>query len=541
MKAETAVDAVLLALVALMPGSDKRQLSRALRAAGLRLDPSSVNSLLYRLESAGKVRKIDSTPPVWLLTGELEVDSGTPLAAFNRRSPESEHANPPRSTAPDTVLTARTRDLRPWQEEALDAWAKNQYVGVVEAVTGTGKTQVGIEAINEQLTRHGKALVIVPSRALVAQWYRQLDALFSPRVGRCGDGHVTTFRARDVIVSTVQSAMKPFDLYGQEGLLVADECHRYGASQWSRALDPAYARRLGLSATYRRGDDGDAAHLAPYFGAVPVYGIDFRRAIDDDVVAPFRLAFLGVRLSDDDRDEYDELTDIMAKHFGTLVNRFDFRAQPPAEFMKMVALAADGKVDDDATWPARGYVSAMAKRRALLGDNPEKLELLRALAPAMNHGAGTLVFTQTKKAAVAAAEALAEATGMRTAAIYGDLDSSDRERILEAFRERHTTILSAPRVLDEGIDVPDADLGIVMAASNGRRQMIQRMGRVLRNAEGKDFARLVIFFAEGTNEDPDEGAHEGFIGIAWDVASSSKIFRGRYSAKSVVSFLSSHP
>jgi RNA polymerase primary sigma factor len=333
--------------------------------------------------------------------------------------------------------------------------------------------------------------------------------------------------------------MSGIPLDGHEGLLVADECHRYGAQQWSRVLDPAYQRRLGLSATYERGDEGDSGFLAPYFGAEPVFDIAFDRAIRDDVVAPFRLAFVGVPLSEEDQDLYVELTDTMAKTFGKLVNEFDLPPNPPGAFMRAVSQAAQGGPDPDLTWAARKYYSNFAKRRALLADNPAKLDLLGRLHPVVSGSKGTLVFTQTKTAAIAAAKCLA-AHRHATAAIYGDLDGAERERLLEAFRQGNKTVLSAPRVLDEGIDVPDADLGIILASSSGRRQMIQRMGRVLRKAPGKQVARLVIFFAEGTNEDPAEGAHEGFIDMAWEVAQASDTFRGS-SATRLIRFLGAEP
>ena len=69
--------------------------------------------------------------------------------------------------------------------------------------------------------------------------------------------------------------------------------------------------------------------------------------------------------------------------------------------------------------------------------------------------------------------------------------------------------MSAPRVLDEGVDVPAADLAVIVGASRSRRQMIQRMGRILRRKSDGRLARLAVLFVEGTVEDPAAGAHEG--------------------------------
>jgi RNA polymerase primary sigma factor len=429
------------------------------------------------------------------------------------------------------------RDFRQWQVEALDAWFDASCVGVVQAVTGTGKTRVGIEAARWHVANGGNVLILVPSRALLAQWHRQLVSEFSARAGQRGDGHKDTFRTRSVIVSTVHSAIDGLDLRGRPGLLIADECHRYGAGSWSQALDPDFGMRLGLSATYQRGDSGDADYLHPYFGADPVFDIDFRRAIDDRVVVPFRLAFVGVPLTGTEREAYDENTEEMSLARRRLVNQYGLPAEPPAEFMKAVARAAQGEEGIRVAMVAQRYVSAFSKRRAVLADSTQKLKVLEQLHPAMNPDAGTLVFTQTKAAAEESASRVATATGRKAAAIYGDLEGSERERLLEAFRERSVSVLSAPRVLDEGIDVPDADLGIVVASSSSRRQMIQRMGRVLRLAPEKKRARLVVLFAEGTVEDPANGAHEGFVQLAWDVAEQSQVFRNVRDISVLMSFL----
>lgn len=117
------------------------------------------------------------------------------------------------------------------------------------------------------------------------------------------------------------------------------------------------------------------------------------------------------------------------------------------------------------------------------------------------------------------------------------MKSDEREEILTAFRDGHKSVITAPRVLDEGVDVPDADLGIVLSASSSRRQMIQRMGRVLRVKANGGHARLVVLYAEGTMEDPTRGAHESFVEIAWDVASASEVFGSRRPISEVIRFL----
>lgn len=451
------------------------------------------------------------------------------------RAPGPQSRNRTRAEVFSSARTGTT--LRAWQGEALRAWETAGRVGVVQAVTGTGKTQVGIEASCGELARGKKVLVVVPTTTLLNQWRSQLSrSLPSARVGLLGDGNTATFTHHDVVVSTIQSVGRLVAAPG--GLVVADECHRYGAEKWVASLSPAYTSRLGLTATYERGDDGDA-RLSAYFGGTPVYDIAYDRAIADGVVAPFKLAFVGVALTRQEQNEYDEASSRSGRARNALVEGFGLREEPFAEFMKDVTLAADGK------WrlkPAEAHAQAIkflhnfTKTRKVVAETKTKWERLEALRPLVADARGTLVFTQTKDAARSAAETFS-GVGRGAAFIISGMKSIEREEILNAFREGNRSVITAPRVLDEGVDVPAADLGIVLSASSSRRQMIQRMGRVLRTKEGGGHARLLVLYAEGTMEDPARGAHESFVDIAWDVADAAEVFSSRRHISDVIDFL----
>lgn len=429
--------------------------------------------------------------------------------------------------------------LYAWQQEALEAWERAGRVGVVQAVTGTGKTRVGIEAMYGELRAGGKVLVVVPTTTLLHQWHaalRDTSALAGTAIGLMGDGNTSTFATRGVIVSTIHSAknLRP----PARGLIVADECHRYGSDTWFEALHTGFPARLGLSATYERGDDGDE-RLARYFGSSAVYEIAYDRAIRDDVVAHFVLAFVGVRLSPAASREYADTVSRLSKARTKLVYDFGLRGDPHADFMKDVARAAAGKWrknPSEARTAAISYMSAFQNRARILAEAPEKTRRLVELKPVAEDARGTLIFTQTIRAAENAA-ALFRDVGRGAAVISSALSSEERETLLTTFRDGRRSVISAPRVLDEGVDVPDADLGIVVTASSSRRQMIQRMGRVLRRKKDGRRARMVILYAENTVEDPSLGAHEGFNDIAWDVADDARIFSSTTSQSAICDFL----
>jgi RNA polymerase primary sigma factor len=98
-------------------------------------------------------------------------------------------------------------------------------------------------------------------------------------------------------------------------------------------------------------------------------------------------------------------------------------------------------------------------------------------------------------------------------------------------------LVAAPRLLDEGVNVPSADLAIVLATSRSRRQLVQRMGRVIRKkADGRE-ARLVVLFVAGTTEDPGIGAHEDFLDEIGEAAAEVKVFRPRSPSGAIAAWL----
>src|SRR6478672_1210436 len=207
------------------------------------------------------------------------------------------------------VLTnqgSESRELYRWQLDALVSWLRCGRHGVVEAVTGSGKTDVAIAATADALRRGRFVLVVVPSRVLMEQWHGRLRvALPDARIGRLGDSGRDIPDSCDVLVATRHSAAahKPVPPGKDGGLLIADECHGLGGRILRRAMLPKYEERLGLTATLERSDDAVTELLLPYFGGI-CYRYGFEQAIADGVCAPPRVAFVGVPMSADERTEY---------------------------------------------------------------------------------------------------------------------------------------------------------------------------------------------------------------------------------------------
>ncbi|MGD9793008.1 MAG: DEAD/DEAH box helicase [Acidimicrobiia bacterium] len=400
-----------------------------------------------------------------------------------------------------TRVSSDRPDLYRWQLDALVSWLQCGRRGVIEAVTGSGKTDVAIAAAGDAIRRGRFVLVLVPSRVLMEQWHGRLSAaLPGVRVGRLGDSGRDQPESCEVLVATRHSAAsyRPLPPEGGEGLLIVDECHGMGGTILRRALLPQYTERLGLTATLERTDDAVTELLLPFFGGI-CHRYGFEQAIADGVCAVPRVALVGVELSAEERTEYVGTEQQLVQARSHLRSIRGVPLEPFGAFIAAVAHLAEHDAGADGR-AARDYLDAFSKRRQIVAQSSGKYELLGRFAPAITSAHGALLFTETVRAANHAINRLDPLVAIEL--ITGSTARRQRRDILDDLRAGRLDAVAAPRVLDEGIDVPDANLGIVMSASRTRRQMIQRMGRILRRKQPGVAARFVIMFAKDTLEDP---------------------------------------
>ncbi len=430
--------------------------------------------------------------------------------------------------------------LYEWQAEALEAWEKAGRRGIVEAVTGAGKSLVGVEAVRRHMSTGGaSALVVVPTRPLVKQWVRTFAALAPElRVGRFLGGTKDSFRTTDVIVATIQSLSGLSVPPG--ALLVADECHHYGGVEmiwdpklrrevaspgvWTRAiLGLPSKNRLGLTATVERADGGHDTALVDAVGS-SVFTLSYARALRDSVVAPFKIAFIRCEFGDPTLEaEYHALDRRLGKLRKALVEGYKCAPDRFGQFLKDVQALAKGPARDGQN-EAGEYLKKFARRREILGEVATKFDVVRSLVPCVSASDKALVFTESRKGGARAFEIL-DSAGVAVG--YVDGSSGDRSALLSKFgrtvgRSGALKAIVSPKVLDEGVDVPAADLGIVVTASSTRRQMVQRLGRVIRKKSDGRTARFAVLVVKGTSEDPESGAHQDFISEVLEVLGHDK-------------------
>jgi superfamily II DNA or RNA helicase len=360
--------------------------------------------------------------------------------------------------------------LRWYQEAAVARWVAAGARGVVALPTGAGKTLVALAAI----ARLGvAALCLVPTRVLLDQWARALAASTPGPIGRLGDGdHVVA----PITVATYASALTWAPRIGDRfGLVVVDEAHHVGAWCPSELFELLVApARLGLTAT----PPDDPATLSEHVGP-QVYGLAIADLVGD-ALAELEVVGVPIALDHDERARYRELRERFAAGYGAFQ-----RAMPDAawhEFARAASLTRQG----------RAALSAWRQYRALLAYPRGKRAALRAL---LTHhcDSRTLVFTADNATAYTIAHELL------VMPITCEIGRAERNRALDGFRSGACPVLVSSQVLDEGFDVPDADLAIVVGGTSSARRHAQRIGRVLRPRPGKR-ARVYELVVDATTE-----------------------------------------
>ncbi len=363
-------------------------------------------------------------------------------------------------------------ELRWYQREALGAWRAAAMKGVIALPTGAGKTLIALRAIYEL---QEPALILAPTIDLMQQWKRAIERVLAVKAGTLGGGEHDVM---PVTVATYDSALNQIQQIGNRfNLLVADEAHHLPAQTYSQIAVFAIAEhRMGLSATPER-EDGRA--LDPLIGPV-VY-----RLLPSDLagkyLSDFTLKRVVVDLEEDEMKEY-------RAHYDRYVEYLRKRGiimKSPRDLLKLVALS---ERDQEAR---EALLARNAALRVALNARGKIDALIRVLEE--NRGKKAIIFTDSNELAYRVSRELL------IPVITHLTPKDEREAILEGFRSGRYMAVVTSRVLNEGIDVPDASLGIILSGTGSRREFIQRLGRLLRRAGGKR-AELVEIVSRGTKE-----------------------------------------
>ncbi|MFH0939875.1 MAG: DEAD/DEAH box helicase family protein [Planctomycetota bacterium] len=363
--------------------------------------------------------------------------------------------------------------LRADQQEALQAWRQAHGRGQIIMPTGTGKTEVALAAMSSM---NAATLIVAPVRDLMYQWQHRILRRTGYDAGIVGD---SLFNLRPVTVTTYSSAyIHMADIGAKFELIIFDEEHHLpGRCYREAALLCAAPLRLGLTATPERAD-GLQNDLSWLVGPV-VYDLPLAR-VKGSTIADYDVIRIPVALKSDEQARYD--------HASQIIRRFMYEKNKDGRRYTLKDLCADAGKDSEARQVQKHYYA----KQSIEDRAEEKLRVLEDLFQ-LHTGERIIVFAGSNMMALDVSRRFLAPT------LLSHSRKKERLVVLEGFAAGSFPVIVANQVLDEGVDVPEAKVAIVIGGQASTRQAKQRLGRILRKSGGLR-AKLYEVVCEDTKE-----------------------------------------
>lgn len=423
-----------------------------------------------------------------------------------------EIASGDQSVLKERPVGARVPDsikLRDYQNVAINTWVTENYRGIFDMATGTGKTLTGLGAVARLSEDIGDELAVViccPYQHLVEQWVEDIEKFnIRPIIGYSSsqqkdwkkrlqnailDQKIRKEKRFFCLVTTNATFSSSFvqeqiNKIRSPILLIVDEAHNFGAPTYARLLDDRFKYRLALSATLdRHRDDEGTALLYSFFGRKCIE-YTLKMAIDDDKLTRYKYYPVLVYLSEEELTTYENIS---------------------YEMSKCITKDARGR------WKLtkQGEILALKRSRVVAGAI-EKLRKLKEVITPYVHDNNLLVYcgatsimpensdrTDTDEGDIRQIEAvidiLGNELGMAVSRFTAMEDIETRSAIISQFQTGNgLQAIIAIKCLDEGVNIPGIKTAFILASTTNPKEYIQRRGRVLRKSPGKAFAEIYDF------------------------------------------------
>lgn len=425
-----------------------------------------------------------------IITPEVEQDLVARLGAIEKPTDVQEALQP----GIPLSFKGNTYALRPHQKLALESWRAHDFRGIMNLATGAGKTITAIHGACSLLKAcKSMALVIaVPYINLADQWvealrefnitpikcYEGVD-LWKGRLSEAIDRFPSALPFLPIVVVNATLRSEVFQeqlkrIPADRMLWIGDECHHHASAELARSIPPA-RYILGLSATpFDAYDEGKRDRLSQTYGDV-VADYPLQQALAEGVLTPYHYRVHPVALTQEEAVEYLQLSVEIGQRMGQ----------------------GHGDGDESDEYLKR----LLIKRARLLGGATNKVEVLANLIGNQAPEPFSLFYCSENLSDPDGADPqmqrvleLLTQRGWKASRFTSRETRRDRQDILETFRTGKVDAMVAIRCLDEGIDVPACRTAYILASSRNPRQFIQRRGRILRPATGKDSALIHDFF-----------------------------------------------
>ncbi|MFB6643133.1 DNA phosphorothioation system restriction enzyme [Streptomyces chartreusis] len=419
-------------------------------------------------------------------------------------APITTSAQPPAGV----LVIPRSLVVRDYQKEAVQSWFHNKGRGILRMATGTGKTLTALSAaaqLGSFLRKNDSnasllVVVVAPYQHLVDQWAEDIEwfgvtplrayesvSKWSPRAHNLLQNLALGGTKGGVIVTTNatfggDSFQSLLDAYEGRLLLIADEAHNLGARHLRTQLPGKAQYRLGLSATPERWFDEEGTDaLTDYFGEI-VFEMGMGEAIRRGALCHYTYTPVLVELDEEEAELY---------------------AETSAKIARLIASGTDLRESADRDSP----LGRLLKKRAdIIGHARGKLSILREELEKRRDTSHQLIYCAEGKHPILhehgiegprqidqVMDLVGNELHMTAARYTSETARPARQDILRRFDRSELQAISSMRCLDEGVDVPASRTAYLLASSSNPRQFIQRRGRVLRKAPGKDRADIVDF------------------------------------------------
>ena len=353
-------------------------------------------------------------------------------------------------------------ELRKWQVEAEDYFFKHDKNVIFSVPTGAGKTYFAIYILKKLLEQDPniRTLIVSPTNVILDMWNKEL-AKYGFLWNKVGIYNGSCKEYCRITLTTTASIRKlNFKIFD---LLIADEIHTCGTDSLLKIIQNPFKYKIGLSATPDR-EDFKHWKIFQAFN-FNVYKYNIKQALDDNVLNKFEFYDIILELEEDDRLKYDELSIAIATLMRSVGSFETFLALPNSDPRKAKLM---------------GLIS---QRKEIVWANKKKLEITAKLCKEFSEGKNKIiVFSQFNKVTNSLYYYLS-GEGMKSAVFHSGIKQEERKKALEDFQSNKFNILLSTIVLDQGLNLPAIDVGIILAGNSTERQTIQRLGRCLRKKD----------------------------------------------------------
>lgn len=387
-------------------------------------------------------------------------------------------------------------ELFDWQKIAYQKWKDNNCKGTTKIGTGGGKSILGYKIISD-LDYNDKILIVVPTTHLQNQHKQNLIkyGYKEEEIGLVGNGNKDFDKC--VTIAVVNSIRYNLLKDKKYDLLIMDECHNYFTLiNANFILAGEYKKVLGLSATPEREDNLHTEYLKQF---PIIYNYSQYEAIQDKLICDYKIINIGVKLVDKEEKEYIKNNDYITINFP----RYNYDLEEVQRSLK------------NKDWNAARLMKAISKRRQIIQKSVNKVFVAyNLIEEELENHSKILVFNEFIEA-VNMLEAWLKNKEIEYGIYHSKMKDKEKDKMLEDFKNDKFNVMLSVKALDEGVNVVNCDTAIIVGGSSSQRQQLQRIGRILRQKEGK-FAKVYQIYIrsyDNINSKDEDWMRKRMIGI----------------------------